>query len=160
IWLEPGRRLRRAPRDQTPSPPFAYSAWVNRRGVFPGGAGRPQADICSGDDRLYRGRRRATPQNGSATRGLTFIEIAFLMDDTTAPIADAIPAAADDPASRPVVTLMAGGHRRIEAGHPWVYSNEVQMDAAAKALPPGSLVTLKRADGRSLGVAMFNPHTL
>jgi 23S rRNA (cytosine1962-C5)-methyltransferase len=68
--------------------------------------------------------------------------------------------AEDDPASRPVVTLLPGGHRRAEGGHPWVYSNEVQMDAAAKAVPPGSLVTLKRADGRPLGVAMFNPHTL
>ena len=68
--------------------------------------------------------------------------------------------AADDPASRPVVTLQPGGHRRAEAGHPWVYSNEVQMDAAAKALPPGTLVTLRRSDERTLGVAMFNPHTL
>jgi 23S rRNA (cytosine1962-C5)-methyltransferase len=66
----------------------------------------------------------------------------------------------DDPASRPVVTLQPGGHRRAEGGHPWVYSNEVQMDAAATTLAPGSLVTLKRADGRPLGVAMFNPHTL
>ena len=66
----------------------------------------------------------------------------------------------DDPASRPVVTLLPGGHRRAEGGHPWIYSNEVQMDAAAKAIAPGGLVTLKRADGRALGVAMFNPHTL
>jgi len=66
----------------------------------------------------------------------------------------------DDPALRPVVTLQPGGHRRAESGHPWIYSNEVQMDAAAKALPPGSLVTVKRGDGRTLGVAMFNPHTL
>src|SRR5580704_13691509 len=66
----------------------------------------------------------------------------------------------DDPAARPVVTLLAGGHRRAEGGHPWIYSNEVEMDAAAKALAPGGLVTLKRADGRPLGVAMFNPHTL
>ena len=66
----------------------------------------------------------------------------------------------DDPASRPVVTLLPAGHRRAEAGHPWVYSNEVRMDAAAKALPPGGLVTLRRADERPFGVAMFNPHTL
>jgi len=66
----------------------------------------------------------------------------------------------DDPAARPVVTLLPGGHRRAEGGHPWIYSNEVQMDAAAKALAPGGLVTVKRADGRPLGVAMFNPHTL
>jgi 23S rRNA (cytosine1962-C5)-methyltransferase len=66
----------------------------------------------------------------------------------------------DDAGARPVVTLLPGGHRRAESGHPWIYSNEVQMDAAAKAFLPGSLVTLKRADGRPLGVAMFNPHTL
>jgi 23S rRNA (cytosine1962-C5)-methyltransferase len=66
----------------------------------------------------------------------------------------------DDPGRRPQVRLLPGGHRRAEAGHPWVYSNEVQMDAAAKALPRGGLVTLVRADERPLGVAMFNPHTL
>src|SRR5215469_11722720 len=82
------------------------------------------------------------------------------MDETTALVSDATATTADDPAARPVVTLLAGGHRRVEGGHPWVYSNEVQMEAAAKALAPGSLVTLKRADGRPLGVAMFNPHTL
>jgi 23S rRNA (cytosine1962-C5)-methyltransferase len=69
-------------------------------------------------------------------------------------------AEAGDSGSRPVVTLLPGGHRRAEGGHPWIYSNEVQMDAAARALPRGSLVTLKRADGRPLGVAMFNPNTL
>jgi 23S rRNA (cytosine1962-C5)-methyltransferase len=69
-------------------------------------------------------------------------------------------APSDDPSSRPAVTLLSGGHRRAEGGHPWIYSNEIEMDAAAKALRPGSLVTLKRADGRPLGVAMFNPHTL
>jgi len=68
--------------------------------------------------------------------------------------------AADEPAARPSVGLLAGRHRRAETGHPWIYSNEVEMDAAAKALPPGSLVTLRRADRRPLGVAMFNPHTL
>ena len=67
---------------------------------------------------------------------------------------------ADEPARRPVVTLVPGGHRRAEGGHPWIYSNEIVMDAAAKALAPGTLVTLRRADGRPFGVAMFNPHTL
>ncbi|MBV8504949.1 MAG: class I SAM-dependent rRNA methyltransferase [Alphaproteobacteria bacterium] len=69
-------------------------------------------------------------------------------------------AAADDPATRPSIALLPGRHRRAEAGHPWIYSNEVAMDAAARALTPGSLVTLQRADGSPLGVAMFNPHTL
>src|SRR5271168_4034518 len=67
---------------------------------------------------------------------------------------------ADDPATRASVTLLPGRHRRAEGGHPWVYSNEVRMDAAAKALPPGTLVTVRRADESALGVAMFNPHSL
>ena len=67
---------------------------------------------------------------------------------------------ADEPTRRPVVTLQPGGQRRAEGGHPWIYSNEIAMDAAAKALQPGTLVSLRRADGRPFGVAMFNPHTL
>jgi 23S rRNA (cytosine1962-C5)-methyltransferase len=82
------------------------------------------------------------------------------LDTVEIPLGAAATLPEDDPASRPVVTLSPGGHRRAEGGHPWIYSNEVQMDAAAKAIAPGSLATLKRADGRPLGVAMFNPHTL
>ncbi|MGO8916007.1 MAG: class I SAM-dependent rRNA methyltransferase [Stellaceae bacterium] len=67
---------------------------------------------------------------------------------------------ADDPKARPAILLQPGRHRRVEAGHPWVYSNEVTMDAAAKALPPGTLVSLRSAGGDPLGVATFNPHTL
>jgi 23S rRNA (cytosine1962-C5)-methyltransferase len=71
-----------------------------------------------------------------------------------------LPPAADDPAQRPVVTLVPGGQRRAEGGHPWIYSNEIRMDAAAKALAPGTLVTLRRADERPFGAATFNPHAL
>jgi 23S rRNA (cytosine1962-C5)-methyltransferase len=67
---------------------------------------------------------------------------------------------ADIPAERPTVTLLPGHQKRALHGHPWIFSNEIQMDAAAKAVPPGSLVTLKTADGRALGVGTFNPHTL
>src|SRR6516165_3513061 len=66
----------------------------------------------------------------------------------------------DEPATRPSVTLLPGRHRRAQGGHPWTYSNEVRMDAAAKTLAPGTLVTLRRADESALGVAMFNPQTL
>src|SRR6266404_4035973 len=66
----------------------------------------------------------------------------------------------DDPQTRPSVMLMPGRHRRAEGGHPWIYSNEVRMDDGAKALFPGALVTLRRADGSALGVGMFNPHSL
>jgi 23S rRNA (cytosine1962-C5)-methyltransferase len=70
----------------------------------------------------------------------------------------AIPA--DDPTTRPSVTLLPGRQRRAEGGHPWIYSNEVRMDGAAKTLAPGTLVTLRRAEERALGVAMFNPNSL
>jgi 23S rRNA (cytosine1962-C5)-methyltransferase len=66
----------------------------------------------------------------------------------------------DDWKTRPTITLQPGRHKRAEAGHPWVYSNEIAMDAAAKALPPGTLVTLRKAGGEALGVATFNAHTL
>jgi 23S rRNA (cytosine1962-C5)-methyltransferase len=61
---------------------------------------------------------------------------------------------------RPNVFLVAGGDRRVGAGHPWAFSNEIRMDPATRALPMGSLVTLRRVDGRTLGVATFNPHAL
>jgi len=67
---------------------------------------------------------------------------------------------ADNPAERPTVTLLPGHQKRALHGHPWIFSNEVQMGAEARALAPGTLVTLRRADASALGVAMFNPHTL
>ncbi len=51
-------------------------------------------------------------------------------------------------------------HRRLQQGHPWVYSNEVDMDPATKALPPGSVVTVTDAGGTLLATAHFNPRTL
>ena len=61
---------------------------------------------------------------------------------------------------RASVKLMQGGDRRALTGHPWIFSNEVAMDAATKALPPGEIVTVERADGRALGVGLFNPRSL
>jgi len=66
----------------------------------------------------------------------------------------------DSPAQRPAIHLMAGRSRRFRAGHPWVFSNEIAMDAAAKALPPGTLVTIIDAGEERLGVGTFNPHSL
>ncbi|MBY0282027.1 MAG: class I SAM-dependent rRNA methyltransferase [Alphaproteobacteria bacterium] len=50
--------------------------------------------------------------------------------------------------------------KRWQQGHPWLYSNEIKMDTAAKQLPLGSLVNLKTTDGKSLGTGFFNPHSL
>ena len=60
----------------------------------------------------------------------------------------------------PSVLLRAGEDRRVRAGHPWAFSNEILMDAETKALPPGSLVTLRAPGGEALGIATFNPHSL
>ncbi|MEI9985735.1 MAG: hypothetical protein WDN69_22670 [Aliidongia sp.] len=48
----------------------------------------------------------------------------------------------DDLTTRPVVTLLPKQEKRAEQGHPWIYSNEAVLDTAAKALPPGTLVTV------------------
>jgi 23S rRNA (cytosine1962-C5)-methyltransferase len=60
----------------------------------------------------------------------------------------------------PAVHLLQGQDRRLRTGHPWVFSNELRMDAAAKALPPGEPVCLIAADGKPLALAQFNPHSL
>ncbi len=60
----------------------------------------------------------------------------------------------------PKLSLLAGQDRRLRAGHPWIYSNELQMDAEAKALTPGSPVRLADSHGKMLAVAQFNPHSL
>jgi 23S rRNA (cytosine1962-C5)-methyltransferase len=66
----------------------------------------------------------------------------------------------DDLATRPAVTLLPKQEKRAEHGHPWIYSNEIVLDAPAKALPPGGLVTVLTSEGKRLGVASFNPHPL
>jgi 23S rRNA (cytosine1962-C5)-methyltransferase len=60
----------------------------------------------------------------------------------------------------PRLFLNPGADRRISHGHPWAYSNEIRMDAAAKALPAGGLVRLCRVDGKVLATGTFNPHSL
>ncbi len=66
----------------------------------------------------------------------------------------------NDPERRPRVRLLPRRHKRARAGHPWVYSNEIAMDNSAKALKPGTLVTLLPHEGEALGVASFNARTL
>jgi 23S rRNA (cytosine1962-C5)-methyltransferase len=62
--------------------------------------------------------------------------------------------------SHPTIRLQPGRDRRIRAGHPWAYSNELQLDAPARALAAGSTVNLADANGRFLGTATFNLHSL
>jgi 23S rRNA (cytosine1962-C5)-methyltransferase len=50
--------------------------------------------------------------------------------------------------------------RRARAGAPWIFSNEIQMDAAAKSLTPGTIVNVACDDGQSLGTGYFNAKSL
>ncbi|MCU0946151.1 MAG: RlmI/RlmK family 23S rRNA methyltransferase, partial [Rubritepida sp.] len=62
--------------------------------------------------------------------------------------------------SLPLIRLLPGRDRRVKAGHPWAFSNEVAMTAEARALPPGTAVRLEGDDGVRHGVWHFNPHSL
>jgi len=66
----------------------------------------------------------------------------------------------DTPATRPQIHLLPGRSRRFRSGHPWIFSNEIVMNAEAKALPPGGLATIVDAGAERLGVGTFNPHSL
>jgi 23S rRNA (cytosine1962-C5)-methyltransferase len=61
---------------------------------------------------------------------------------------------------RPTVRLQPRHEARLRHGYPWAYSNEIMMDAEAKAIAPGTPVTLTTAGGDRLGAGWFNPHTL
>lgn len=56
------------------------------------------------------------------------------------------------------VQLRPGHDRRVRAGHPWVFSNEIDGDVAA--LPAGGAVEVRDADGRFLGRGYANPASL
>lgn len=60
----------------------------------------------------------------------------------------------------PTVRLHPQKHRRVQGGHPWVYSNEIVMDGATKALPRGTIAGFYAHDKKFLGMGSFNPNCL
>lgn len=60
----------------------------------------------------------------------------------------------------PVIKLRPKEGRRARGGAPWIFSNEIVMDPAAKALPAGSIVTVQGDDGVVFGTGYFNPASL
>ncbi|HUI09865.1 MAG TPA: class I SAM-dependent rRNA methyltransferase [Bacteroidota bacterium] len=56
------------------------------------------------------------------------------------------------------VVLRNKEEKRITAGHPWAFSNEVRETRGSPA--PGDVVELVAASGLSLGVGLYNPHSL
>jgi 23S rRNA (cytosine1962-C5)-methyltransferase len=59
-----------------------------------------------------------------------------------------------------VVHLSVGHSKRVRLGHPWVYSNEIEMTEATKRLAPGTVAELVDAGSERLGVVTFNSHSL
>jgi len=62
--------------------------------------------------------------------------------------------------SRKAIIVPKGQRAKSRDGSPWIFSNEIRMDPAAKALAPGSVVNVRGEDGRSLGTGYFNPKSL
>jgi 23S rRNA (cytosine1962-C5)-methyltransferase len=60
----------------------------------------------------------------------------------------------------PILRLQPGRDRRVKSGHPWAFSNEIVMDAAARALAPGAAIRLEGDDGVKHGIWQFNAHSL
>jgi 23S rRNA (cytosine1962-C5)-methyltransferase len=59
------------------------------------------------------------------------------------------------------LSLKRGEDRRLAAGHPWVFSNEVDTDRTPlTALQPGELAAVESDRGRFVGYAYVNPHAL
>ena len=72
----------------------------------------------------------------------------------TAPAAIAESAARSDRMLR----LKRGEERRIAAGHPWVFSNEVADATPLRAFSVGELARVESYRGQFLGHAYVNPH--
>ena len=63
-------------------------------------------------------------------------------------------------AEHPLLQLLPRQDRRLRAGHPWAFSNEVAMTPGHRAWPAGAPVRLESAEGWRLGAFAFNPHSL
>ncbi len=73
-------------------------------------------------------------------------------------MSDASPAIPDQPLR--TLRLKRGEDRRIAAGHPWVFSNEVADTTPLKAFAPGERAQIESHRGQFLGYAYVNPHAL
>lgn len=62
--------------------------------------------------------------------------------------------------SLPAIRVLPDHDRRLRAGSPWLYANELDMDRAAARIEPGSVVRILLPDGKAFGLAHFNGHSL
>lgn len=60
--------------------------------------------------------------------------------------------------TRPVIRLRPNkSPQPLRFGAPWAYADTLVLDRRARAIPPGTIVTLEDAERRALGTAAFNP---
>lgn len=63
--------------------------------------------------------------------------------------------------SLPALFLNPHAERRLRAGHVWIYSNEIDtVRSPLKQFEAGQQVEVHAANGKPLGIAYINPHTL
>jgi 23S rRNA (cytosine1962-C5)-methyltransferase len=62
--------------------------------------------------------------------------------------------------SRKAIIVPKGQRSKARDGSPWIFSNEIRMDQAAKTLVPGTVVNVRGEDGRAFGTGYFNPKSL
>src|SRR5690349_1763448 len=62
--------------------------------------------------------------------------------------------------SRKTIIVPKGQRARAREGSPWIFSNEIRMDQAAKTLVAGTVINVRGEDGRAFGTGYFNPKSL
>lgn len=62
--------------------------------------------------------------------------------------------------SLPIIKLKAGHDRKVNSGHPWIYSNEIENNSALSEIRSGSLVRIYNIHGNLLGIGYYNRHSL
>jgi 23S rRNA (cytosine1962-C5)-methyltransferase len=62
--------------------------------------------------------------------------------------------------NHPLLKLLPRADRRLKAGHPWAFSNEIAVTPEHRAWTPGAPVRLESDSGWRYGTFAFNPHSL
>lgn len=63
--------------------------------------------------------------------------------------------------SFPALFLNPHAERRLRTGHPWIYSNEIDTQKSPlKSYEAGQQVLVHASNGKPVGIAYINPHTL